>query len=157
MKLNLINTTAMIVSMSRTMLPQSPLLTNGGTVLKESDDLDILDLIPRWLLRSLHDLWFPNQRSFARWPLVSRAASQRHCILRKSWRVFHVRSLLGICFRDFVLPVWEYWWSAADTHLKLTTGPCSQWCSFSNWGCVWVWHCSSSICGSTMFAVCDQV
>ena len=32
----------MIVSMSRTMHPQSPPLTIDGTVLKESDDLDIL-------------------------------------------------------------------------------------------------------------------
>ena len=30
---------------------------------------------------------------------VSRAASQRLGILRKSWRVFHDRSLLGRCFR----------------------------------------------------------
>ena len=40
-------------------------------------------------------------------------------ILRKSWRVFHDRSLLGRCFRGFVLPVLEYcsvvWCSAADT------------------------------------------
>ena len=44
-------------------------------------------------------------------------------ILRKSWRVFYDRSLLGRCFRGFVLPVLEHcsavWCSAADTHLKL--------------------------------------
>ena len=43
--------------------------------------------------------------------------------MRKSWRVFHDRSLIGRCFRGFVLPVLEYcsavWCSAADTHLKL--------------------------------------
>ena len=54
---------------------------------------------------------------------VSRAASQRLGILRKCWRVFHDRSLLGRCFRGFVLPVLEYcsavWRAAADTHLKL--------------------------------------
>ena len=54
---------------------------------------------------------------------VSRAASQRLGILRKSWQVFHDRSLLGRCFRGFVLPVLKYcsavWCSAADTHLKL--------------------------------------
>ena len=37
--------------------------------------------------------------------------------------MFHDRSLLGICFRCFVLPVLEYcsavWCSAADTHLRL--------------------------------------
>ena len=54
---------------------------------------------------------------------ISRAASQRLGILRKSWRVFHDRSILGRCFRGFVLPVLEYCsavcCSAADTHLKL--------------------------------------
>ena len=54
---------------------------------------------------------------------VSIAASQRLGILRKSWRVFHDKSLLWRCFLGFVLPVLEYcsavWCSAADTHLKL--------------------------------------
>ena len=54
---------------------------------------------------------------------VSRTASQRLGILRKSWQVFHDRRLLGRCFRGFVLPVLEYcsavWCSAADTHLRL--------------------------------------
>ena len=54
---------------------------------------------------------------------VSTAASQRLGILRKSWRVFHDRALLGRCFRGFVLPVLEYcsavWCLTADTHLKL--------------------------------------
>ena len=55
--------------------------------------------------------------------LVSRAASQRLGILRKSWQVFHDILVLGRCFLGFVLPVLEYcsvmWCSAADTHLKL--------------------------------------
>ena len=42
MKLNASNTETMIDSRSRTMHPQSPALTIGGTVLKESDDLVIL-------------------------------------------------------------------------------------------------------------------
>ena len=42
MKLNAGKTKTMIVSRSRTMHPQSPALTIGGTVLKESDDLVIL-------------------------------------------------------------------------------------------------------------------
>ena len=54
---------------------------------------------------------------------VSRAASQRLGILRKSFQVFHDGLLLGICFRGFVLHVLEYRsamsCSAADTHLKL--------------------------------------
>ena len=54
---------------------------------------------------------------------ISRAASQRIGILRKSWQLFHDRRLLGRCFRGFVLPFLEYcyavWCSPADTHLKL--------------------------------------
>ena len=42
MKLNASRTKAMLVSRSPTMHPQSPALTIGGTVLKESDDLVIL-------------------------------------------------------------------------------------------------------------------
>ena len=94
------------------MHPQSPPLTIGGTVLKETDDLVILGVI------------FDSKMTFEmRLSSVSRAASQRLGILRKSWRVFHDRSLLGRCFQGFVLPVLGYcsaaWCSAADTHLKL--------------------------------------
>ena len=42
MKLNESKTKTVIVSRSRTMHPQSPPLINGGTVLKESDNLVIL-------------------------------------------------------------------------------------------------------------------
>ena len=42
MKLNARKTKTMIVSRSRTMHPQLPPLTIGGTVLKESDDLVLL-------------------------------------------------------------------------------------------------------------------
>ena len=91
--------------------PSSP-LTIGGTVLKESYDLDILG--------ETLDSKMTFEKHFAK---VSRAASKRFGILRKSWRIFHDRSLPWRCFRDFVLPVVEdcsaVWWSAADTHLKL--------------------------------------
>ena len=111
MKLNASQTKTMIVSRSRTMQPQSPPLTIGGTVLKESDDFVILGVI------------FDSKLTFEKhFRLVSRA-SQRFGILRKSWRVFHDRSLLERCFLCFVLPVLEYCsavcWSAANTHLKL--------------------------------------
>ena len=63
----------------------------------------------RWHLRS----------TFA----VSSAAAQRLGIMRKSWQLFHDRSLLLRSFWSFVLPVLEYcsavWCSAADSHLKL--------------------------------------
>ena len=94
------------------MHPQSPPLTIGGTVLKESDDLVIFGVI------------FDSKMTFEKHlRSVSQAASQRLGILTKSWQVFHDRSLLGRCFRGFVLPVLEYcsalWCLAADTHLTL--------------------------------------
>ena len=96
MKLNASKTKTMIVSRSRTMRPQSPPLTIGGTVLKESDDLVILGVTFD------SNMTFDNHlRS------VSRAALQRLGILSMSWRVFHDRSLLRRCFRGFVLPVWS--------------------------------------------------
>ena len=90
--------------------PQSPPLTIFRTVLEESDDLVILGVT------------FDSKMTFEKHLCsVSRAASQRLVILRKSCRVFHDRSLLGKCFWGFVLPVFEYcsavWCSAADTHL----------------------------------------
>ena len=82
------------VSRSRTMHPQSPSLTIGGTVLKESDDLVILGVT------------FDSKMTFEKHlRSVSRAASQRLGILRKSWRVFHDRSLPLRYFQGFVLPV----------------------------------------------------
>ena len=112
MKLNARKTKTMIVLRSRALHPQSPLLTIGGTVLNESEDLVILGVT------------FDSKMTFEKHlRSVSRAASQRLDILRKSWRVFRDRLLLGRCFRGFVLPVLEYysavWCSAADTHLKL--------------------------------------
>ena len=113
LKLNANKTKTTIVSRSRTMHPQSPPLSIGGTVLKESDDLVII-----------LGVTFDSKLTFEKHlRLVSRAASQRLDILRKSWRVFHDRSLLERCFLGFVLSVWKYcsavWCSAADTHLKL--------------------------------------
>ena len=111
-KLNAINTKTLIIKRSGTMHLQSPPLTIGGTVLKKSDDLVILGVT------------FDSKMTFKKHlRSVSRAASQRLGVLRKSWRVFHDRSLLGRYFRSFFLPVLEYcsavWCSAADTHLKL--------------------------------------
>ena len=56
---------------------------------------------------------------------VSRAASQRLGISRKSWRVFHDGSLLVRCFWGSVLSVLEYcsavWCSAAIHALNCWT------------------------------------
>ena len=109
MKLNATKTKTMIVSLSRTMRPQSSALTIGVTVLKESDDLVILGVT------------FDSMMTFEKHlRSVSRAASQRLGIMRKSWQVFHDIQFLGRCIRVFVFPVLEYcsamWFSAADTH-----------------------------------------
>ena len=94
------------------MHPQSPTLTIGVTVLKQSDDLVILGVTFDYKL-----IFEKHLR------LVSGSASQRLGILWKSRQVFHDRSLLERCIRGFILPVLEYcsagWWSAEDTHLKL--------------------------------------
>ena len=97
MKLNASKTKTMIVSRSRTMHPQSPPSIIGGTVLKESEDLVILGVI------------FDSKMTFEKHlRSVTRAASQRLGILRKFWRGFLDRSLLGRCIVGFVLPVLEY-------------------------------------------------
>ena len=83
MKLNASKTKTMIVSRSRTMHPQPPPLTTGGTVLKESDDLVMLGVT------------FESKLTFEKHlRLLYKAASQRLGISRKSWRVFHNTSLL---------------------------------------------------------------
>ena len=73
MKLNASKTKTMIVSRSRTKHPQSPPLTIGRTALKESNDLVILRVT------------FDSKMTFEKHlRSVSRAASQRLGILRKS-------------------------------------------------------------------------
>ena len=73
---------------------QSRTLTIGGTVLNESDDLVILRVT------------FYSKMTFEKhFRSVSRVASQRLGILRKSWQVFHDRSLLWRCIRGCVLTV----------------------------------------------------
>ena len=92
MKLSASKTKTMIVSRSRTMHPESPPLTIDGTVLKESDYLDILGVT------------FDSKLTFEKHlRSVSRAASQRLGILRKSWRVFHDKLLIAEMFWGFCL------------------------------------------------------
>ena len=108
--MNASKTKTMIVPRSRTIHPQSPALTIGGTVLNESADLVVFGVT------------FDSKMTFGKiLRTVSRAASQRLGILRKSWQMFPDRSLLGRCFRGFVLTVLEYCsavcCSAAATYL----------------------------------------
>ena len=101
----------MTVSKSRTVHPQLTPLTLDGTVLKESADLVILGVT------------FDAMMTFEKHlRSVSSVAAQRLGIMRKSWQVFHDRSLLPRSFW-IVMLVLEYcsavWCSAADSHLKL--------------------------------------
>ena len=73
MKLNASKTKTMIVFRLRAILPESPPLTIGGAVLKKSDDLVMLGVT------SDSKLTFEKHLR-----LVSRAASQRFGIFRKS-------------------------------------------------------------------------
>ena len=111
MKLNASKTKTTIVSRSRTVHPQLTPLTLDGTVLKESANLVIL-----WVT-------FDAKMTFEKHPESLCAAAQRLGIMRKSWQLFHDRSLLLRNFWSFVLPVLEYysavWCSAVDSHLKL--------------------------------------
>ena len=134
-KLNASKTKTMIVPRSCTMHPQSPALTICRTVLKESVDLVILGVT------------FDSKMTFEKHlHSVSRAASQRLGILRKSLQVFHDRLLLGRCFLGFVLLALEncsaVWCSAADIYLRLLDSEVSG-ASFFNWG---VFECDLAHC-----------
>ena len=118
-------------------------------MLKESADLDILGVT------------FDSKMTFEKHHRsVSGAASQRLGILRKSSRVFHDRLLLWRCFRGLVLPILEYWpavWClAADTHLKLLDRVVNGACFLAG-GVLDCGPFTSSICGSIMYAVQDQM
>ena len=86
---------------------------SGRSVLKESSDLVILGVM------FYAKMAFEN--TFALF--LKLQLSQRLGITRKSWQVFHDRSLLLRSFWCFVLPVLEYcsavWCSGAYSHLKL--------------------------------------
>ena len=95
--MNVCRIKTMIVSRSCTMRLQSSPLTLGETDLEESADLDILGV--SFDAKKTFELYLRS---------VSREASQRLGILRKSRRVFHEQSLLVRCFSGFDLTVFEY-------------------------------------------------
>ena len=97
MKLNASKTKTMVVSRSHTIHPQLSPLTLYGTVLKDSANLVILGVT------------FAAKMTFEKHlRSVSSAAAQRLGIMRKSYQVFHDRSLLLRSFWSFVLPVLKY-------------------------------------------------
>ena len=113
MKLNASKTKTMRVSRSRTVHPQLTPLTLDGTVVEESAVLVILGV-------TFDAKMTFEKHQFALFPVLQH---QRLGIMRKSWEVFHDRSLLVRSFWSFVLPVFEFcsavWCSAANSHLKL--------------------------------------
>ena len=105
----------MIVSRSHKVYLQLTPLTLDGNVLGESADLVLLGVT------------FDAKMTFEKHlHSVFSAAAQRLGIMRKSWQVFHDRSLLVRSFWSSALPVLEYcsavWCSAADSHWKELSG-----------------------------------
>ena len=110
-----------------------------------ADDLDILEVT------------FDSKVTFENHlRSVSRAAFQTLGIMKKSWRVFLDRLILGRRFQGFVLLSLEYssvvWCSAAGTHLKQLDCVVSGASFLTVCVCVWVWHFTSTICGSILYA-----
>ena len=112
MKLNPTKSKEMIVSRSRTLLPEHPRLLINGTSIIKSDQLKLLGVtLDSKLTFETH---LRN---------VSRGISQKLGILRKSKKIYKDDDILRKCFFSFVLPHFEYcstvWSSAADSHLRL--------------------------------------
>ena len=122
MKWNASKTNTMIVSRSRTMHPQSPPITIGGTVLKESAGLVILGET------------FDSKMTFEKHlRSVSRAISQRLGILMIDRSLADAFGFLSCQFWSTVLQCG----ARLQIHtLNYWTVQCSQWCPVSNWGCV---------------------
>ena len=110
------------------------LLTLGRTVLRESDDLDILGVTFDSMMTFKIDLHS-----------VPRAGSQRFFTWGSPWQVFNCRLLLLKCFQSSVLPTLEYcsavWCSATNSHLNcrqcqhnLLSRQCLSSASFLNGG-----------------------
>ena len=111
-EINASDTKTLLVYRSPTSHPQSTPSTLERTALKTSAHQVIFGV-----LSDARMTFTKHRRS------VSRAAAQRFGILRKSWQVFHDRSLCQRSFRSFVQQVLEYCsavlCSAADSHVKL--------------------------------------
>ena len=145
-KLNTSKTKTMIVSRPRTVHPQLTPLTLDGTVLKESADLVMLEVT------------FDAKMTFEKHlRSVSSAAAQRLGIMRKSWQVFHDRSLLLRSFLSFALTVLEYCSAvcclAADSHLKLLDRVVRRAGFLAGAWCFRVQPCPSSICSRVVHAI----
>ena len=112
MKLNPIKTQSMIVSRSRTLVPNHPDLVIDDTVLNICDSFKILGI--------LFDSKFTFEKHIRS---VSSSVAQKIGLLRKSLKIFGDPAVLKKCFNSYILPCLEYcapaWSSAANSHLKL--------------------------------------
>ena len=112
MKLNPSKSKELIVSRSRTHLPEHPNLSINGALIDQADQLKLLGVT------------LDSKLTFeAHLRNVSRSISQKLGILRKSKKIYKDDSILRKCFFSFTLPHFEYcsavWSSAADCHLRL--------------------------------------
>ena len=112
MKLNPTKTQSMIVSRSRTLLPEHPDLLLNNVVLSTYSSFKILGI--------LFDSKFTFEQHIRS---ISSSVAQKIGLLRKSHKIFGDLSVVRKCFYSFILPCLEYcspaWSSAAASHLKL--------------------------------------
>ena len=112
MKLNPNKTQSMIVSRSRTLIPNHPDLSIEDIILPTCDSFKILGV--------LFDSKFTFEKHIR---TVSSSVAQKIGLLRKSFKIFGDPSVLKKCFNTFILPCLEYcapaWASAANCHLHL--------------------------------------
>ena len=112
MKLNPRKSKDLIVSRSRTRMPENPPLSVDGVYIESVTDLKLLGVT----LDS--KLTFEMQLRN-----LSRMISPKLGILRKSKKIYENDNILRNCFFSFILPHFEYcsavWMSAADSHLRL--------------------------------------
>ena len=115
--------------------------------------------------RSLMTLLYWEWHLIPRWPLRSIFARFTEQLLKDlvSWRSHGecsmINRFLGDAFRVLSCPFWS---TVRQCVARLTIHTLNYWTvqsgvPVSYWVCIWVWHCISSICGSTVYAVSDEV
>ena len=112
MKLNPAKSKSLLVSRSRTVLPEHPTLEVDGVVVKEDDTLKVLGVT-----LDKRMTYEDHVRS------VVAQARQKTGIMRKAARIFEDNNVLSRCLKAYVLPLVEYcspvWSSSAGSHLAL--------------------------------------